>query len=145
MAQPAADLFVLAPDRPEVTLVVEVKVGRVDLVSVEAQVRTYMMARRCPTALIVTPALTRVYADSYSDYSPDSIRLVGEFPTSLLMGIASVPTTGTELERAVKDWLDQLSTTWSSALPADEAARRVVVEHLVPAVVEGRVFASGTQ
>ena len=104
-----------------------------------------MMARRCATALIVTPVFTRVYVDSYSDYSPDSIRLVGEFPTPLLMGISSVPPTDVELERAVKDWLDQLSTASSSALPVDEAARQVVLEHLVPAVVEGRVFATGTQ
>ena len=46
---------------------------------------------------------------------------------------------GTELERQLFDWLERLAAYWSAALPAADPARAAVVEHLVPAVVEGRV------
>ena len=43
----AADLIVMAPDRPGVTLLVEVKVGAVDMLQVEKAIKEYMLLRRC--------------------------------------------------------------------------------------------------
>ena len=65
VAMANADLIVLAPDRPDVTLVAEVKMRVADLPATERQLKAYMLDRRCPTAVLVTPQRTRIYRDTY--------------------------------------------------------------------------------
>jgi hypothetical protein len=135
-----ADLIVMASDRPDVTLVAEVKMMFSNLPKVEAQLRAYMLDRRCPTALLVTPKTARIYRDTFKNFTPDSIVLAGEFGTRELLGLAIEPTSGPELESAVRAWLERLAAAWPSAIPASGPARGPVVEYLVPAVSEGRVM-----
>ena len=136
----AADLIVMAPDRPDVTLLVEVKVGAVNMPQVEKSIKEYMLLRRCGLALFVTPTSTRLYRDTFRDYSEQSIEVVGEYPTADFFNAPDVPASGPELERVVRDWLTRLASNWPAAVPEAEASRKSVVEHIVPAVVEGRVL-----
>ena len=143
MAQSVVDLLVLAPDRPDVALVAEVKAREVrDPAAAEQQLKTYMIDRGCPVGLLVTPRLTWIYRDSYRDFSPTSIERVAELRTSDLF--ASPSFEGPELERQLFDWLERLAASWTAALPVDDPAKATVVEHLVPAVVEGRVVLHAT-
>lgn len=133
-----ADVIVLAADRPEVALVAEVKGHRIeDRTPVEEQLKRYMLDRHCPVALLVTPTTTWIYRDSYRDYSEGSIEVVAELETQELL--PSPVATEMELERQLFDWLERLAASWPAALPSGKLARAAVVEHLVPAVVEGRV------
>ncbi|MCE7891536.1 MAG: hypothetical protein DYH12_17870 [Sorangiineae bacterium PRO1] len=133
-----ADVIVLAPDRPEVALVAEVKGHQIeDRTRAEEQLKRYMLDRHCPVALLVTPTTTWIYRDSYRDYSAGSIDVVAEVETNELL--PSPATTEMELERQLFDWLERLAASWPAALPSGKLARAAVVEHLVPAVVEGRV------
>lgn len=133
------DLIVLAPDRPEVALVVEVKAPPRNLEAVREQLKRYMLARKCPVALLVTPETTLILKDTYSDFTPDSVQSVGEVETAALLDQGGGLASARELERAVFDWLERLAASWSAALPRDPDAAKAVVDHLVPAVSEGRV------
>lgn len=56
MSEAVADLVVLAPDRPEVSLVAEVKLlERAGLGAAEEQLKRYMLGQLCPIGLLVTP------------------------------------------------------------------------------------------
>lgn len=134
------DVIVLARDRPDVTLVAEVKMRVADTNAAEQQLKAYMLDRRCPTALLVTAQTTRIYRDTYKDFTADSIVMAGEFSTPELLGLAAEPSNGSELESAVRAWLERLAASWPTALPKAEPVRKPVVEHLVPAVSEGRVM-----
>ncbi len=135
-----SDVIVLAPDRPDVTLVAAVKMTVANLPEAERQLKAYMLDRRCPTALLVTPRTTRIYRDTYKDFTAQSITMAGEFGTRELLGLATEPLSGPELESAVRAWLERLAASWPTALPEAELERKPVVEHLVPAVSEGRVM-----
>jgi hypothetical protein len=135
-----ADFIVMAPDRPDVTLVAEVKMRVADVPEAERQLKAYMLDRGCPTALLVTPQTTRIYRDTRKDFTPESIVSAGEFGTRELLGLATEPKSSAELEFAVRTWLERLAASWPSALPTSATERKPVVEHLVPAVSEGRVM-----
>ncbi|MCL2726366.1 MAG: hypothetical protein FWD69_18245 [Polyangiaceae bacterium] len=135
-----SDVIVLAPDRPDVTLVAEIKMSVADLRAAEQQLKMYMLDRRCPTALLVTPQKTWIYRDTYKDFTADSIVLEGEASTTELLGLSAEPKSGAELESSVRAWLERLAASWPSALPKAGPVRKPVVEHLVPAVSEGRVM-----
>lgn len=134
-----ADVVVLSHDVPEVRLVAEVKRAIRDLTEAEAQMRRYMLDRRCSLALLVTPERTRIYRDTYADYTDATVELVGEFSTADLLDLERAPTDESALQDAVRDWLDRLTVSWSSALPKTAAAREPVLRYLVPEVTEGRV------
>jgi hypothetical protein len=136
----SADFIVMAPDRPDVTLVAEVKMRVTDVPEAERQLKAYMLDRGCPTALLVTPQTTRIYRDTLKDFTPESIVSAGEFGTRDLLGLDAEPRSGAELESAVRAWLERLAASWPSALPTSDPARKPVVEHLVAAVSEGRVM-----
>lgn len=133
-----ADVTVLAPDRPELVLVAEVKAHEIeDRAPLEEDLKRYMLDRHCAVALLVTPKTTWVYRDSYRDYTQGSVELVAETATDNLLPSPSAD--GRELERQVFDWLERLAVSWPMALPSDAKAKAIVVEHIVPAVVDGRV------
>jgi hypothetical protein len=143
MAQSAVDVLVLAPDRPDVGLVAEVKARDLsDPAEVEQQLKRYMLDRRCPVGLLVTPNTTWIYRDSFRDYSEGSIERVAELRTADLFG--SPAFVGPELERQLFDWLERLAASWPAALPAADPAKAAVVEYIVPVVVEGRVVLHAT-
>lgn len=134
-----ADVIVLSHDVPEVRLVAEVKRTIPNLAEAEAQMRRYMLNRRCSLALLVTPERTRIYRDTYADYTETTVEFVGEFSTADLLDLERAPTDEHALQDAVREWLDRLTVSWSSALPKSDAAREPVLRYLVPEVTEGRV------
>jgi hypothetical protein len=134
-----ADVIVLSHDVPEVRLVAEVKRTIANLPEAEAQMRRYMLARRCSLALLVTPERTRIYRDTYADYTDATVQFVGEFSTADLLDLERVPTDEHALQDAVREWLDRLAISWPSALPKNAAAREPVLRYLVPEVTDGRV------
>jgi hypothetical protein len=134
-----ANVIVLSHDVPEVRLVAEVKRTIADLAEAEAQMRRYMLDRRCSIALLVTPERTRIYRDTYADYTDATVQFVGEFSTADLLDLEQVPTDEHVLQDAVREWLDRLAIAWPSALPKNDAARVPVLRYLVPEVADGRV------
>jgi hypothetical protein len=134
-----ADVIVLSHDVPEVRLVAEVKRTIPNLAEAEAQMRRYMLDRRCSLALLVTPERTRIYRDTYTDYTDATVQFVGEFSTAELLDLERVPTDERALQDEVREWLDRLAISWPSALPKTAAAREPVLRYLVPEVTDGRV------
>ncbi len=136
-----ADVIVLSHDVPEVRLVAEVKRTIPNLAEAEAQMRRYMLDRRCSLALLVTPERTRIYRDTYADYTDETVEFVGEFSTADLLDLERVPMDEHALQDAVREWLDRLTVSWPSALPKSDVVREPVLRYLVPEVTEGRVSA----
>ena len=134
-----ADVIVLSHDVPEVRLVAEVKRTIPNLGEAEAQMRRYMLDRRCSLALLVTPERTRIYRDTYADYTDATVQFVGEFSTADLLDLQQVPTDEHALQDAVREWLDRLAISWPPALPKSAAAREPVLQYLVPEITDGRV------
>ena len=135
-AQPRADLIVLAPDLPELRLVVEIKT-RIDALDLEAatkQVQSYMQGTNCPLGLIVTPTRSWLLRD---EYEADGSISRTEYPTAMLLGVSDVPAEEDELELLVGRWLESLTSGSSTGL-RDEV-RFDVSRYLIPALVEGRV------
>lgn len=133
------DFLVLSPDTPEVGLVVEVKTDLHDRTFAEAQLKRYMVGSGCAVALLVTSSKAWLYRDTHADDAEESIETVGEYDTSSLLNVDRVPASGRELERAVFDWLERMSASWSAALPSSTREKAAVIEHIVPVVSEGRV------
>ncbi len=129
----------MARDVPDVRLVAEVKRNVGDLGVVEAQLRRYMLARKCSLALLVTPERTRIYRDTFADFTEGSVQLVGDFSTAEVLDLDNVPQDEHALQDAVREWLDRMAASWPSALPRTGAARAPVVQYLVPEVADGRV------
>jgi hypothetical protein len=138
MFQP--DVVVLAPNEPDVSLIAEVKRSFPELTGVESQLRQYMLDRRCSLALLVSPSVTRMYRDTFKDYSADSIELVGEYATADLLGLDPVPVDERALHEAVMSWLERLASAWPSGLPQNDIAKASVVQYLVPEVAQGRIM-----
>jgi hypothetical protein len=99
-----------------------------------------MLDRRCPTALLVTPLATRIYRDTFANFTEASIEMIGEYETTVLLGLSAEPSSDRELETAVRRWLERLAVSWPSVLPSSTAARAPVLAYIIPAVSEGRVM-----
>jgi len=134
-----ADIIVMAADVPDVTLVAEIKRGKFDLGATEARLKDYMLKRRCSLALLVNPETTRMYRDTFANFTPASVTLVGAYPTSKLLDLDPVPEDERGLHDAVQQWLERLASAWPSALPSSDDVRGPIVEYLVPSIAEGRV------
>lgn len=134
-----ADILVMARDVPDLLLVAEVKRNLGNVADAEAQLRRYMLARRCSLGLLVTPEHTRIYRDTFSDLTEGSVQFVGEFSTAEVLDVDTAPADEHALQEAVREWLDRMAASWPSALPRTDAARAPVVQFLVPEVADGRV------
>jgi hypothetical protein len=134
-----ADLIVLAPDVPELRLIVEIKRRSFDRESATQQLAAYMIGSNCPLGLLVTPERTWLLRDTYEGAS--SIREVAEYDTSTLLGVAKAPDDERELEDLVGHWLDGLTS--GSAAGLAQEVRSDIARYLLPEVTEGRV-ASGS-
>ena len=134
-----ADVVVMARDVPDVLLIAEVKRTIGDIGTAEAQLRQYMLARRCSLGLLVTPEHTRIYRDTFANFTEGSVQLVGEFSTAEVLNVDIAPPDERGLREAVREWLDRMAASWPSALPRTDAARAPVVQYLVPEVADGRV------
>lgn len=134
-----ADVVVMSREVPDVRLVAEVKAGIADVGKAEASLRHYMLDRRCSLGLLVTPERTRIYRDTFANFTPESVQLVGDYATTDLLNTDTVPTNERGLRDAVREWLDRLAGAWPSALPRTDAVRAPVLQYLVPEVADGRV------
>jgi hypothetical protein len=134
------DVVVLALHVPNVSLLAEVKRSFPELAGVESQLRQYMLDRRCSLALLVSPRTTRMYRDTFKDYTADSIELVGEYDTADFLGLDSVPDDERALHEAVMSWLERLACAWPTGLPQNDIAKASVVQYLVPEVAQGRIM-----
>ena len=135
----AADVVVMDPNVPDVRLVAEVKWAIVDIGGAEEQLKNYMLDRKCSLGLLVTTDRIRLYHDTFEDFTPASIELVGDYSTSELLDLDEVPKDERALENAVREWLERLASGWPSALPRTDKLRIPVLEYIVPEVAEGRV------
>jgi hypothetical protein len=134
-----ADIVVVAREVPDVRLVAEVKHAITDLGGAEASLRRYMLDRRYSVGLLVTPERTRIYRDTFADFTPQSVELVGDYATNDVLNTDAVPTDEHDLQDAVREWLDRLASAWPSALPRTDAVRSPVLQYVVPEVADGRV------
>jgi hypothetical protein len=139
------DFLVMARDTPEVMVVVEVKMHDRPA-EAERQLRNYMAHRGSPVGLLFTPTHLRVYRDSYRGEGESSIEQIAELSTPEVLG-TEVPgradSDPAALEDTVRRWLEDVATHWWSSLPKEPKVRGPLVEHLVPALSEGRVLAGG--
>lgn len=135
------DFVVLAPELPETRLVVELKLGDARHEDVIDQMKRYMVARRCPIGLLITPTQAWLLRDTYEASGLESIREEGPYATAELLGLASVPENEQTLALAVEGWLESLTS--GSANVLREQVRHDLSPYLLPAVTEGRV-ASGS-
>ena len=137
------DIVVTRPDSPEVLLVVETKAGQVDIKSVEAQLKKYMVHMSCPVGMLVTEPETRFYRNRYTDYEPENIELIGSSTTDELLGRIPTTSIGREphLESRVEEWLESLRVGHGRTWPS--SAREAIESSVLPVVVGGVVRAGG--
>ena len=143
------DLIVTSADSTEVVLVVEAKLRIGDMSSTERQLKAYMTGMQCPLGILITPQRLRVYHDSYTSFSEESIALVGDVTVSGVLACdpgerkpPSGPRAALEFERSVQAWLAGLTDNNKvQSLPPEVGA--VVQQYLAPALAQGEVRAAG--
>jgi len=122
--------------------VVEVKGNISDTKSTEAALRAYMVHMSCPVGMLVTPRQVRFFRNRYTDYSPQTVEIIGECPLDELLGpLSQGEVTESDLEHLVEEWLDSLRVggdrTWPSAV------REAIESSILPAISSGIVRAGG--
>jgi hypothetical protein len=137
--QPRADFIVLAPDVPELRLIVEIKHGHFDREAATQQLESYMKGSKCPLGLLITPEHTWLLRDTYESVNP--IREVAVYDTATLLGVHEIPDDEGDLEDLVGRWLDGLTSGATTGLTQE--VRFDVARYVLPEVTEGRV-ASGS-
>ena len=134
--------MVTRPDSPEVLLVVEVKGNIADQKSTEAALKSYMVHMSCPVGMLVTREHVRFYRNRYTDYAPQTIEMIGECPTSELLGTLPRGTvTELDLERRVEEWLESLRVGGDLSWPS--AVREAIESSVLPVVSGASVRAGG--
>ena len=143
------DMLIIPRDDPHPSMIIEVKLSLGGLENIEHQIKRYMIRSGCPTALLVSPTLLRVYRDTFTSYDEGSILMVGEFPMAEVFGgwLASTnqaahPGLGLQFEAAVRGWLEGL-TEASSVASLPPALRDAVEVHVLPVLERGEVRVSG--
>lgn len=131
------DILVTTSDG--IGVVVDAAVYVSDWERMEAELKRYMLGMRCPVGLIVTPERVRIYRDTYSGQSADSVELVGDFSTRAIWTFIP-PKEPSLFESFVQDWLEGLSPDAVRALPQELAG--VLRDLVVPAVSKGEVRAA---
>lgn len=137
------DIIVTESEDSEIALVVEVKTAIHDFERTERELKEYMVGRRCPIGILVSPERLWLYRDRYLSSSADSVVKVTEFDVSGLLRFApsgSGRNSALAFETEVQSWLESLSTEASlRELPAE--ARSAVELCIVPAISRGLVRA----
>ena len=133
-------IVVTGPDSPKVLLVVNVQGSAADLTGAETDLKVYMARMDCPAGMLVTPEQTRFYRNNYTDYTPQTVELIGECPTIDLLG-APEKVAETYLEWFVQEWLEDLSG--GARRPWPSTVREAIEFSVVPMVIGSRVSAGG--
>ncbi len=136
------DIIVMDRETPRFMLVAEVKsiAGEQAVTAGWEQLKQYMLATNCTVGLLITPIRTWVLRDTFEDYTNQSIQVAGDFSSAAVLGDLRKPIQEDTLALQAQSWLERLSANYPSALPTDPAARKLIQQIVVPAVVEGRVF-----
>lgn len=140
MFQP--DIVVRASDRPEVRLVVEVKLDERQADRDRAQLKHYMRATSAPLGLLVTPRVTYVFKETYRD-DPDSIHEIARVDTRALVRSRSTANNERELEADVRAWLDTMVRQPGVPQHRGDKQLEQVEDYLLPAMVDAEIGAVG--
>ena len=143
------DILILDPHKSNLLLAVEVEPHIRDLRAAEQQLRRYMALASCPTAMLVSLDMVRIYRDTFRASGDGSIELVAELPSPAFLSaaeLAFVETAEGSRERAyrladvVQSRLEGLANEVTLArLPTD--LRVAVEEHVLPALLLGEIQA----
>ncbi len=121
---------------------VEVKASVADQRGADAPLKSYMVHMSCPVGMLVTREQVRFYRNRYTDYAPQTIKMIGECPTSELLGtLPQGAVTESDLERPVEEWLESLRTGDDRSWPS--AVREAIESSVLPVVSGGVVRAGG--
>jgi hypothetical protein len=131
---------VSSPDSPKVLLVVNVQGSAADATGAETDLKVYMARMDCPAGMLVTPEQTRFYRNNYTDYTPQTVELIGECPTIDLRG-APEKVAATYLEWFMQEWLEDLSGGARRSWPS--TVREAIEFSVLPMVTGSRVSAGG--
>lgn len=139
------DLMVLAPDTPEVSLAVEIKLRDLEpvteLPAALAQMRSYLSGMRCPVGVLISWPWTHVLTGPTTPPFATGYQHT-KVKTSALLGLSGPPATEKEAAAAAFAWLSRLTTATPLALPGDPAAYAIAHDYLVPAAAGGRIHSA---
>jgi hypothetical protein len=133
-------IVVTSQDSPDVLLVASVQGSAADLTSEETELKVYMARRKCPVGMLVTPERARFYRNNFTDYTTQTVELIGECPT---VDLLEAPEKVVEpyLEYFVQEWLEGLSEGVRRSWPS--AVREAIEFSVIPMVIGCRVRAGG--
>lgn len=111
------------------------------LEEVEAGLRRYMGALRCSLGAIVTPTRFRLYRDTFTSLTSESIELVGDFglDDDLLRDAATID--DSSFENALQAWVESLREEPARAHLSHEL-RDAVEAHILPVLWLGHARAA---
>ena len=131
------DILISTPDG--CLMVIEAKVAIYDFPSTEEALKRYMVGMQYAFGLLITPEKGWVYRDSYSSFSPASIKQVEEFD-SVPMWRQMPPREPLEFEAFVQRWIEDLATFPTQLLPP--RFKEIVQGYVLPAIAAGEVRAA---
>lgn len=133
-------IVVTGQDSPEVLLVASVQGSAADVASEETELKTYMARKSCQAGMLVTPERARFYRNNFTDYTPQTVELIGECPT---IDLLEAPEKVVEpyLEYFVQEWLEGLSRGERQSWPSP--VREAIEFSVIPMVIGCRVRAGG--
>lgn len=142
MAPLQPDILITRAGSPQILLVVEVKGSASDRNLSESALRSYMVEMNCPVGMLVTPTYVQFYRNRYTDYSPQTVDMVGECQTVELLGaLAGESVRESDLERAVEEWLERLQVGSDRMWPP--TVREAIESSVLPIVSDGIIRAGG--
>ena len=135
------DIVVTEPGSSHVLVIIEAKIGGSKPES-EAQLKRYMWEMSCPTGLLVSPRSMALFRNWFTDYSSDSIKKLGEYPSPRSWGHLADRKSGAEFETRVQNWLESLRKgVGAGELPQE--TREALSEYVLPSLMNGEIHAAG--
>jgi hypothetical protein len=135
------DIVVTEPGSSHVLLIVEAKTTQ-SASSSEDNLKRYMWEMSCPVGLFASPRSIVLYRNSFTGYTGDSIRRLGEFPSPRSWGAFEGSKSGAEFETRVQRWLEKLRRNVPSAEVPTET-REALSEFVLPSLINGEIHAGG--
>ena len=133
-------IVVTGPDSPKVLLVVNVQGSAADVTGAETDLKVYMARMSCPVGMLVTPEQARFYINRFTDYTPQTVELIGKCATIDLLG-APEKVAEPYLEWFVQEWLEDLSGGARRSWPS--TVREAILFSVIPMVMLSHVRAGG--
>jgi hypothetical protein len=131
------DILVNTPDGR--VMVIEAKIALNDFPRTEEALKRYMVGMQYPFGLLITPEKGWLYRDSYSSFSPASVKQVEEFDSARIWH-QNPPREELEFEAFVQQWIENLADFPAESLPPQ--LKYVVQGYVLPAIAAGEVRAA---